>query len=316
MDWAKMGNPERIQARLELATRKWWFFLVFILIQFVPSYASRNFDWAETCWITGEVLTNSLVYGLSIFYPIFKVIPVMLVLCIISLGNRVARAFSLYAGTTYVLFAFLQNIAVTPKYGLAIITINIIMFLLVAIFWFWEAIVQKNNFTPQKTPIWKYWVVPFAAVAFWYPAHPTTLMPDFNPVYILTNFAGLTFCLMTPVYLAVLSLYHPRVNLVTLRVTSLTGLVIGFYNVLTNFILLPNQLWWNGVLHIPLIILSAYALALSFRRRLPESARVNSNDSNLDACTKGPTHTKNNQILGFKFRWSRQGMHTHANNFP
>ena len=78
------------------------------------------------------------------------------------------------------------------------------------------------------------------------------MMPDFNPIHLLANVAGLAFCLMTPVYLAILILYYPKVNIATLRVTSLVGAIIGFYNMLTNFIMFPTLLWWNGVLHVPL----------------------------------------------------------------
>lgn len=92
------------------------------------------------------------------------------------------------------------------------------------------------------------------------------MMPDFNPLYFFTNMAGLAFCLMTPVYLGILTLYHPRVNLATLRVTGLVGSIIGFYNILTNFIMFPELLWWNGVLHIPLITISIYGLVLSFKK--------------------------------------------------
>jgi len=111
------------------------------------------------------------------------------------------------------LFAFLQSIAVTEKYGLGIITLNLVMFTLVASFWFWEASIQKNDFTPQKQPSWKYWVIPTAFLAFWYPCSISgvSAVQDFNPVKLLTNEAGLTFCMMTPVYLSILTLYHPRV---------------------------------------------------------------------------------------------------------
>lgn len=238
-----------------------------VLLQFVPPYASKGIDWSEAGRFTGEILASSIVYDFAVLYPVFKVIPVLLVICLVLLGNRVARIFNLYVGFTYVLFAILQNVAFTPRYGLGIITINVVMFLVVAAFWFWEALVGRNDFSSHKTPVWKFWVVPFAVMAFWYPADPVTLMPDFNPVYFLTNFAGLTFCMMTTVYLAILAIYHPHVNLATLRVTSIVGLVISFYNILANFVLSLQQLWWNGILHIPLLTLSAYGLLLSFRRR-------------------------------------------------
>jgi len=256
------------QGKLDYLTRKWWFFLLFILLQFAPSYASKGFDPAETGLVTGEILSHALAYDYPSLFPIFKIIPVILIMSIIFLKNAVTRVFSLYAGITYLLFAVLQSVAITEKYGLGILTGNFIMFSLVAVFWFWEAFVQKNDFASPKRVGWRYWVVPFAFLAFWYPLTISegAMIPDFNPIGILTNMAGLTFCLMTPVYIAVLTLYHPRINLATLRVTSLVGIIIGIYNVLVNFIFFFSTMWWNGVLHIPLLTISAYGLVLSFRR--------------------------------------------------
>ena len=71
---------------------------------------------------------------------------------------------------------------------------------------------------------------------------------------------------MTPVYLGILTLYYPRVNMVTLRITSLLGVIIGFWNVLVSFLLNFDILWWFGVLHLPLVFISIYALILSFKK--------------------------------------------------
>lgn len=261
---------EKTQGKLESITRRWWFFLLLILLQFVPPYASKGFELSETGMVNLEILSHSLVFTYTVLYPIFKIIPIILVVSIIFLGNRVTRPLNAYVTITYVLFAFLQNIAITEKYGLGIIVVNLIMFNLVAAFWFWEAIVQKNDFTPTKQSAWKYWVVPLAFLAFWYPANPHKLMPDFNPIYLLTNAAGLAFCMMTPVYLAILTLYYPKTNMATLRVTSLVGAIIGFYNMWVNFFVHPSLLWWNGVLHIPLITISIYGLVLSLKKRHSE----------------------------------------------
>jgi hypothetical protein len=260
-------NTENVQSRLESITRKWWFFLLFILMNiFLPPYASKGFEWSEIGIITGTILSNALVYAYASLYPIFKIIPIVFVISVITLGNRVTRLFNTYVAITYVLFAFLQSIAITEEYGLGIITVNVVMFGTVAAFWFWEALAKENDFTPQKLSAWKYWVIPLAVLAFWYPLNPDTMMPDFNSIYLLSNVAGLAFCLMTPVYLSLLTFYYPKVNMATLRVTSLVGVIIGFYNILTNFIMYPSVLWWNGVLHIPLITISIYALALSLRK--------------------------------------------------
>ncbi|HNR65152.1 MAG TPA: hypothetical protein PKJ95_02530 [Atribacterota bacterium] len=257
---------EKIQKKLELITRRWWFFLFFIIIQFIPPYTSKSYEWSEIGVVNLEILSNSIVKAWAAWYPISKIIPIILVVSIIFLRNRVSRIFSIYVAITYVLFAFLQNISITEKYGLGVIIINLVMFNLAAIFWFWEAIIGKNDFTSPKQLCWRYWIIPFAFLAFWYPINFGK--PDFNPLFLFNNVAGLTFCMMTPVYLTILILYHPKVNMVTLRVTSLVGLIIAFYNLMVNFFMDPSFLWWNGILHLPLLIISAYGLILSFRTML------------------------------------------------
>ncbi|MHC4751384.1 MAG: hypothetical protein ACYTFW_16115, partial [Planctomycetota bacterium] len=201
-----MAYQEYQQGKAERITRRWWFFGLFILLQFVaPPYASKGYkfpqEWGD---VTYHALGNAIVHSYSQLYPIFKVIPIILLIGIIIFRNKVARLFSIYVSISYVLFALGQSIAVTEKYGVAICTINIIMFLTVAAFWLWEAVVQQSDFTPRKLPVWRYWIVPLAILAFWAPSYRGR--PDFNPVYLLTNSTGLAFCMMTPVYVGLLSL--------------------------------------------------------------------------------------------------------------
>lgn len=261
---------DKMQKKLELITHRWWFFLLFVFIQFIPPYTSKGYDWSEIGKVNLEILSNSLVETWTPWYPVFKIIPIILVVVIILFRNRVSRIFSIYVAITYVLFAFLQSISITEKYGLGVIIINLVMFNLVAVFWFWEAIIAKNDFTPPKQPLWRYGIIPFVFLAFWYPINNLG-EPDFNPVFLFNNVAGLTFCMMTPVYLTMLIFYYPRVNIVTLKVTSLIGLIIAFYNLMVSFFMNPGLLWWNGVLHLPLLIISAYGLVLSFRTTLPRT---------------------------------------------
>ena len=262
----KKENLEKIQGTLELITRKWWFLVLFILIGTItPPIVTKGFDPSKTGEIISYMLQNSLIKFCSPLYPVFKIIPIVLVFALILFGNQIGRIFSLYGGITYILFAFLQSIAITDKYGFGIVTGNFILMILVAIFWFWEASVNKNNLTPQKLPIIRYWIVPLAFLAFWYPVNLESMKPDFNLSYLFTNPAGLAFCTMTPVYLGILTLYYPKVNIATLRVTSLLGIIIGFWNIVVNFLIKPDILWWNGVLHLPLVFISIYAFILSLR---------------------------------------------------
>lgn len=260
-------NTNKGYIRWEQVTRKWWFFVVLIFIQIlVPPYASKGVGWENIGELTGHILQNSIMFSFTKLFPVFQVIPIALIISIIFFRNRMTRIFSIYAAFSYLLFAVVQNISITEEYGFAVLTLNVIMFVFVAAFWFWEAVVGMNDFSVQPRPLWKYWVVPFAFFTFWFPQNPVTFDPDFNLLYLFTSGSGLTFCMMTPVYLAVLTIIHPRVNLVTLRVTSLIGLIIGFYNMLVNFVFEPGLLWWSGVLHIPLVVLSVYGLVLSLRK--------------------------------------------------
>ena len=264
------GNFEIIQTKLEQITRRWWFFLFVALLQILPPYASKGFGPEEFGLVIGEILSNCYVFEITPLYPLFKILPLLFVLLIIFLGNRISRIFSIYAAINYALIAVLQSIGVSETYGFGIVLNNLIMFFLVSAFWGWEAVVHENDLSPQRIPLWKYWVIPLAFVAFWYPANPVTRLPDFNPILFFTNEAGLTFCMMTPVYLAILTLIHPRVNFATLRINSLIGIIIGLYNVSLNFIINPTEFWWNGVLHIPLLSISLYAFVLSYRKDLSE----------------------------------------------
>ncbi len=260
-------NTTKGYARWEKVTRKWWFFLIVIFMQvLIPPYSSKGVAWENIGELTEYILENSLMFSYARLFPLFQLIPLALIISILLFKNRVNRIFSIYAAISYLLFALGQNISLTERYGFAVLTLNVVMFVFVSIFWFWEAATGMNDFSAQPRPLWKYWVVPWAFLAFWYPLDPATYCPDFNPLYILTSGSGLSFCMMTPLYLAILTIFHPRVNLLTMRIISLIGLLIGFYNMLVNFVFEPELLWWNGVLHIPLVVLSVYGLALSYKK--------------------------------------------------
>ena len=259
----------KFQNRFDLITRKWWFIIVFILIDLlIPPIATKGYDPSKTGEIIPYIIRHSLFTSdsLSFLYPIFKILPIILVLTLIFSGNRIRRIFSFYVGINYILVAILQYISISDLYGFAVVSGNFILTLFVAFIWFGEFAINKNDFPPRKISLIRLWVIPLAFLAFWFPLNPESMKPDFNPSYIFTNSVGLAFCNMTPVYLAILTLYYPRINMVTLRITSLLGVIIGFFNLLVNFLIDPDVLWWFGVLHLPLVFISIYALILSFRK--------------------------------------------------
>jgi hypothetical protein len=250
---------------LEFLTEKWWFYLlVVLLIFFLPNYSARPYDPRNTSAVIAAVMEHASIYSFPAFLPVFKVIPILLIAAILVWGDRATRFFDGYVAFTLLLFALFQNAALTQDYGLVVLVGNTAVYAGIACLWGWETVVKRNDFTPHPLRWWKYWVVPVALLAFWFPVNLVTLRPDFSPLLLLTSEAGLTTCMMVPVYLAVVVLFEPKINRPVVRVTSFVGIVTAFLNLLQWFVLNPHL--WIGTLHLPLLVISAYAFILSVRR--------------------------------------------------
>jgi len=261
---------QRIQGKLDTVTKKWWLYLLLLLLFFIPTYASKSYDPRQSVDLIGQVLSAPLIYAFPILMPIAKIVTVILIVGVFVYGNKMRRAFNVYVGVLYLALAFLQTAAVTDTYGLVVISGNLALVLIVALMWVWEVVVERNDFGNRKHPLWRWWVAPLAVVSLLAPVDASTMSPDFSPVRMVTNEAGLTFCMMTPVVLAVLTLFHPTVNLAVLRVSSFAGLLLGAVNMIVWFAV-ESWGWWMGVLHIPLVVISVYAFVLGQVRAEGES---------------------------------------------
>jgi hypothetical protein len=157
--------------------------------------------------------------------------------------------------------ALSNHVAVTENYGLVVITGNVAQLGVVALLWLWDAWKPRNEFVFQRLSLWRYWVIPFAILAFWSPIN-ADLSPNFSPLLLLTSSFGVMFCPTTPVVIALLTLIYPKVNKYVLGVTSFVGFLIGIFNAL-SFIIMPGYSVWNFVLHLPLIFISLYGLLIT-----------------------------------------------------
>lgn len=254
-----------IYTTLDRLTRRWWFYLLVVLLFFLPTQAEKAFDPRETPRVLAEAMPNALVYSAPALFPLFKLLPLLAIIALALFGRRAGRAFAAYAGINLLVIAVFQSIAETETFGLVVIWGNLLVYLLVALLWIWEAFTGRNDFSPAHRPLWKYWVVLPALLAFWFPMRSVPLGPDFSLAALLANSAGLTGCMMVPVYLAVMTVIHPKANLPLMRVTAFAGLITGIMNVLQWFVFLPAA-WWAGVVHLPLLSVSAYALLLAVRK--------------------------------------------------
>jgi hypothetical protein len=260
-----MSTKSRIQEALDKLTTKWWLYILFLLLFFLPSYAEKSYDPRQSVNLISQVLSAPLINTFPVLMPLAKVIPAVLIVGLWVFGNKLRRAFNIYVALLYLALALLQTSAFTDTYGLVVITGNLALILIVSLFWGWEAVAEKNNFSVINHPLWKWWVAPLAVVSFLAPVDTSTMTPNFNLVSLLTNEAGLTYCMMTPVVLAVLVLYHPEANPAVLRISSFVGILFGAVNMVVWFVV-ESWGWWMGVLHLPLVIISVYGFVLAHGR--------------------------------------------------
>ncbi len=83
----KKKDLEKFQVKMESVTRRWWFYLLFVLLQFIPPYTSKGYVKSEAGII--EILSHSLVFSYTALWPIFKIIPIILFiyLCFTTLNS-------------------------------------------------------------------------------------------------------------------------------------------------------------------------------------------------------------------------------------
>jgi hypothetical protein len=206
-----------------------------------------------------EVLikTSSAYLWLS---PFVHVVTVALLVALYLYGSRAGRIVDAFFAVLFLFMAFSNHIAVTDTYGLAVVTGNLVPIFIVGVFWVWEVYWPRNDYVFERLPAWRYWVLPFAFLAFWSPVN-AQLNPDFNPLLLLNSSFGVMYCPTTPVIIALLTLIYPNVNTHVLRVTSFVGLMVGLFNVMSYF-MMPGYTLWNLFLHTPLALISLYGLLI------------------------------------------------------
>lgn len=247
--------------KLEHISRKWWFFVILVVSQsLLMPYASKNFQPDAISSIIYTTLQNSLHMGLGNYNIYFQALSLLILVLLVILKNRIKLVFNIYVAVSYIFFAFIQNIAMTERYGLSIVTVNVVMFLFVAYVWISEIFQSKNDYSFSHFK-WKYsWMILLALFAYLCPISPNGF--DLNLLHFFHRNSATAFCLTTPLFLTIMTLNIPKINVVTYRITSLIGVIIGLYNMLSFFN--PHTVFL-GILHLPLLTISLYCCILSYK---------------------------------------------------
>ena len=141
----------------------WKFFLVLIALQFVlMPMATKGFRFEEAGQIVFTTLGHALI---NRFYPysfVFQWMALALIVALLFFRDRIGRFFSAYVGCCYLLYAIIQSIAVTNKYGVSVVTVNLVMMLFVAFVWFRDSWKGENKYTFSNLNWKTAWLVPVA----------------------------------------------------------------------------------------------------------------------------------------------------------
>ncbi|WP_322506863.1 hypothetical protein [Anaerolinea sp.] len=251
-----------------LTQRKWFtpfMYFLLVVIAFLPLITTVPYDPRNTSEVIFEILSYALIPYASwgIAFHLLTLLAIGIAIWKPAPGGRLIAG---YFGLNYLVIAFTQTRALTPTYGNAIHTGALIAEVLLGLLWLWVAWKDKLQISFHNAPFWRWLLLPLAILTFWSPiaVEGNRIVPNFVPLLLLTSpDYGLAFCFMTPVFLFLLILAYPQVDLLALWLTAFNALLYALFNL--NHWAVPERLWM-GVMHLPLLILSLTALVLAHKR--------------------------------------------------
>ncbi|PIV55927.1 hypothetical protein COY52_09165 [Candidatus Desantisbacteria bacterium CG_4_10_14_0_8_um_filter_48_22] len=235
-----------------------WIYVALAFLMFIPLYTEKPYDPRQTTDVIKSLLMV-VTDPYAAFAPIFHIGTIVLVILMILLREKSSRIFTGYFGVNFLVIAFVNSIGSTEKYGRVVMTSTLVLCLIIGILWVIETFRPKTTAGFKGVLPYKYFFLPLPLLVFWSPFN-AQVKPDFNPALLLNAPSyGMTFCFTMPVFLFFLILFHPKVNVFSLKITSFIGLMYGLVNMQWFF---TPGMSWMGILHLPLLILSLYGMLL------------------------------------------------------
>jgi hypothetical protein len=250
--------------RKDLASRKWFYPVIYgmlVVVSMLPPITQVPYDPRNTQDVVMSILMVSIT-PYQAWGWMFHVATLAILALAIYRPQVAGRVMAAYFGVNYLLIAVLQTNAVTEEYGFAVQTGALVATALLGMLWLWVAWRDKLQASFKHIPTWRWALLPLALLVFWSPIglEGSKVVPNFNPLLLLTSpDYGLAYCFVTPVFLFLLILFYPRVDIFVFRVTAFNGLLYGLLNLAHWFN--PDRVWM-GVMHIPLLIVPLVALLM------------------------------------------------------
>ena len=196
-----------------LLSRK--FIVCIIVLQFILlPIATKGFRWENIGDLIIYTLSHALIQGMYPYAWTFQIVSLVMLMLLVLRRVTMSRWFMFYVGGCYVLYAIVQNVAVTDKYGFSIVTVNVVMMLLVALLWMREAWRGSSMLTFGNLNRRTAWLIPVALFCLWWPMDMMRgAEPDFSPIHLFAGGSAMAFCPMTPVFLVLLLLSKENIDL-------------------------------------------------------------------------------------------------------
>ena len=252
----------------KLSQKKFFYPLIyalFLIISFLPPITQNPYSPENTQQVIIELLMVAIkpYENFGIIFHAATIIIAGLILIESTMSKRLLFGFM---GVDFIIIALVQSFGKTELYGDVIHTGGLAAFVLLGILWIYAAITSDRD--PFRVDLqWHHLILlPFAILSFWspYKVEADVVLPNFNPALLLTSpDYGLTFCFTTPVFLYLLFVLYPKVNIPVYRITAFNGLLYALFNIVH---------WFNpdtrrmGALHIPLLVLSTTSLIQTRKR--------------------------------------------------
>ena len=249
----------------ELSQKKIFYpiiFFVFLVISFLPPITQEPYSPENTQQVIIELLMVA-IKPYEAFGALFHIATIIFVGWILVDLTASGRPLYIFMGVNFIIIALVQSFGTTEMYGDVIHTGGLVTFTLLGILWIWAGV--KGGTEPLFANIqWHHlFFLPFAILSFWapYQIKANMVLSNFNPALLLTSpDFGLTFCFTAPVFLYLLFILFPKINIPVYRITAFNGLLYALFNIAHWF---NPDTRWMGVLHLPLLVLSIAALIQS-----------------------------------------------------
>jgi hypothetical protein len=246
-------------------------FLGFFILSMLPLIAQKPYPPQDT----QDVILNLLMVSdlpYAAFAPVLHIATLVLMGLILWQPGKWGRLLAGYIGANYLLLIVTCAQGRTEKYGYVVMTGAMLLYAILGILWLAAAFQGTVRAAFRKPTGLEWGLIALALLAFWgpYSIAGGAVSPLFDPVRLISSpDYGMMFCFTTPVFLMGLILCSPSVPAFVFRITAINGLIYALFN-LTHWFY-PER-WWMGVLHLPLLLISLYAMFQPAAKTLPQNA--------------------------------------------